>query len=442
VFADFSLDPRLQQAIDQLELTQPTPVQEQAIPLAMAGKDLLVSAATGTGKTAAFLIPIINQLLTNPPARDSGTMALILAPTRELARQVLSHCRKLCKFTHLQANVITGGAEFKYQKALLRKNPEILIATPGRILEHVTKESADFSDLQVLVLDEADRMLDMGMQEEALKIVEACNKDRQSMMLSATLKHKKIIAIAEQALNEPVTVIVNTVREQHENIIQKILLTDDVKHKERSLVHLLNEGGFSKAMVFTNTIVQANRLVGVLKYHDLRAGVLSGDLMQDERNHVMNLMRRGHIDVLVCTDVAARGLDIEGVDLIVNFDMARKGDEYIHRIGRTGRAGSEGTAIAFISPNDWNLMSSIERYLKISFERISIKGLEAKFKGPKKLKASGKAAGTKKKKLVKAGAKKETKRTQKRAEKRRRPKEKIFHDSATEEGFQPLRKKT
>jgi ATP-dependent RNA helicase SrmB len=442
VFADFSLDPRLQQAIDQQELIEPTPVQLQAIPLAMAGRDLLVTAATGTGKTAAFLIPIINQLLTDPPARDTGTVALILAPTRELARQVLSHCRKLCKFTHLQSNVITGGAEFKYQKALLRKNPEILIATPGRILEHVTKESANFSDLRVLVLDEADRMLDMGMQEEALKVVEACNKNRQSIMLSATLKHKKIMAIAEQALNEPEKVIVNTAREKHENITQKILLTDDVKHKEKSLVHLLNEAGFSKAMVFTNTIVQANRLVGVLKYHDLRAGVLSGDLMQDERNHVMNLMRRGHIDVLVCTDVAARGLDIEGVDLVVNFDMARKGDEYIHRIGRTGRAGSNGTAIAFIGLNDWNLMSSIERYLKINFERISIKGLEAKFKGPKKLKASGKAAGTKKKKQDKAGAKKETKRTQKRAEKRRRPKEKTFHDSSTEEGFQPLRKKT
>ncbi len=442
MFTDFALNERLIMALEKQRIQHPTPVQAQVIPLALKAKDLLVTAETGSGKTAAFLLPVLHRLMGNS-APDTATRALVLTPTRELARQVLAHCRKLMEFTRLRAEVITGGADSRYQRALLRKNPEILIATPGRLLEHIASGAADLSDLEFLVLDEADRMLDMGFSEDVLKVAAACSSQRQTMLLSATLKHRGIRSVADRVLSNPEVITVNTVREQHSSITQQVILADGIEHKQKLLVKLLQDSDFGKALVFTNTIVQANSLSGVLRYHQLRAGVLHGDMSQDERNEVMNQMRRGHLDVLVATDVAARGLDIQGVGLVVNFEMARSGDDYVHRIGRTGRAGEQGVAIALISANEWNLMSSIERYLRIRFERRKIAGLEAKYKGPKKLKASGKAAGSKKKKLAKkeAAKGKVRHRDKKNIGKRRAPAPKRVHDSTQEEGFTPLRKK-
>lgn len=295
-------------------------------------------------------------------------------------------------------------------------------------------------------------MLDMGFSEDVLAIASACCPDRQTLLLSATLKHRGIRGIAEQVLTEPESISINQVRDQHSSIQQQIVLADDPEHKQKLLLKLLQDAvptdkPAQKTVVFTNTIVQANKLTEYLSFHGVNVGVLHGDMLQDERNHVMNQMRRGHIDVLVATDVAARGLDVQGVGLVVNFEMARSGDDYVHRIGRTGRAGEQGVAISLISSSEWNLMSSIERYLRVSFERRKVAGLEGKYKGPKKLKASGKAAGSKKKKLAKkaeakgkgkASAKSKAKTA---AAKKRTAPSRSTHDSRQEEGFAPLRKK-
>lgn len=443
MFEDFDLHERLEMALGKEGFHEPTDVQQQVIPLALEGKDLLITAETGSGKTAAFLLPMLQKFLeTDSP--NTSTRALVLTPTRELARQVLAHCLKLKKFTHLKADVITGGAQFKYQSAILRKNPEIIIGTPGRILEHIEKGTADFTDLEMLVLDEADRMLDMGFSEDVLAIASTCQPNRQTLLLSATLKHRGIRKVADAVLRDPESVTVHSIRNKHSSIRQQIVLADDVEHKQKLLLKLLQQEEPGKAVVFTNTIVQADKVADFLRNSEVRAGVLHGDMLQDERNFVMDQMRRGHLDVLVATDVAARGLDIQGVELVVNFDMARSGDDYIHRIGRTGRAGEEGVAISFIIATEWNLMNSIERYLNISFERRKVAGLEGKYKGPKKLKSSGKAAGTKKKKQTKkATGKTAIKKpaSKSKATAAKKPATRRSFDSTEQEGFAPLRKK-
>ncbi len=395
MFSELALHERLLKALDKQGFEKPTPVQTEAVPAALKGQDLQVSAETGSGKTAAFLLPLLNRMLVDA-APNTATRALILVPTRELARQVLKHCTDLMSFTHLKAGLITGGADLKYQRAVLRKNPEILIATPGRLVEHLSQNSADLSDLEILVLDEADRMLDLGFSEDMLKITEACTADHQTLLFSATLHHKGVAEVARKVLNDAAVITLNRVQDGHSGIHQQIVLADGIKHKKQLMVRLLEKENFQKALVFTNTRDMAGQLGGLLSYHNIRAAVLHGEMEQIERNRVMDLLRRGHIDVLVATDVAARGLDVKGIELVINFDMARKGDDHVHRVGRTGRAGEQGLAISLISQSEWNLMASIERYLKLNFERRDVPGLEGVWKGPKKLKASGKAAGTRK----------------------------------------------
>ncbi|WP_211831115.1 DEAD/DEAH box helicase [Kistimonas asteriae] len=397
MFSDFSLDQRLLKALEAAGWEQPTDVQTRTIPVALTGKDLMVSAETGSGKTGAFLLPMLNRLLT--PAPNTGTRALILLPTRELARQVFNQCELLATGTGIKAGLITGGDDFKYQASLFRKNPEIIVSTPGRLVDHVKRGTTDFRDLEVLVLDEADRMLDMGFSEDVLKIAAECTfAARQTLLFSATLQKTGLKRIVTDVLREPESILVNPEREQHGNIRQQMILVDDLTFKEKLLVKLLETETFDKALVFTKTRVQAAKLEGFLRYNKLRAGVLHGEISQEERNRAMELLRNGRINVLVATDLAARGLDVQGIDLVVNFDVARRGDDHVHRIGRTGRAGQQGLAVTFVSALEWNLMASIERYLNIRFERRKIAGMEASYKGPKKVKASGKAASRKKKK--------------------------------------------
>ena len=443
MFSEFSLHERLLKAVDELGFTQPTPVQQATIPAALEQRDLMVSAATGSGKTAAFVLPILHRLLESPRKPDAGTQALILAPTRELARQIVKQCLKLGAFTTLRAGLITGGDEFKYQAALLRKNPEIVVATPGRLLEHIERRSFDGKDLQILVLDEADRMLDLGFSEDVLKIAAACRSERQTLLFSATLNHQGLGAVTSHILRAPETIALNSPREQHADIRQQIVLADHNHHKEQLLLWLLAHEPHNKVLIFTNTREWADRLGRVLVKHRHKAGVLHGDKDQNLRRRVVTQLREGHLSALVATDVAARGLDIEGVELVINFDMPRSGDEYIHRIGRTGRAGQQGIAISLIGATEWNLMSSIERYLRVQFERRAIKELAGDYKGPKKLKNSGKAAGGKKKKTdgKAAGDKgKQRLRDKKQIGKRRAPAGKSAHEMPQETGFAPLTK--
>lgn len=399
-FSQLQLHDRLLASLQRIGFDEATPVQESLIPKALKGGDLLISARTGSGKTLAFLLPTLHRILTLNPQehRDSGTMALVLVPTRELAQQVVKHCQQLTTSTGLQVASLTGGDDFKHQAAILRKNPEILVATPGRILEHLCRRAPDLSKLQVLVIDEADRMLDMGFSEDVLQIAEHCNPERQTLLLSATLERNGLRAIGQQLLQQAELIDVDPLRGQHSDIRQQIVLADDKAHKERLLIWLLQHESWRKALVFCNTRVQADQLGNSFERLEIRSAVLHGDMPQSARNRVMGLYRQGSAKVLMSTDLAARGLDIEGVDLVVNFDMARSGDDYVHRIGRTGRAGQQGLAINLVCAYEWNLAASIERYLRVKFEPRKIAELAGSYKGPKKLKKSGKAAGTKKKK--------------------------------------------
>jgi superfamily II DNA/RNA helicase len=406
LFKQFDFKSPLTKALDALSFAKPTAVQEKALPVAMSGKDLMVCAQTGSGKSAAFLLPILQRILSEP-APNSKTRALVLVPTRELARQLLKQCEALAKFTKVQAACITGGAEYKYQTAMFRKNPEIIIATPGRLIEHLQKSSDLMSDVEMLVLDEADRMLDMGFADEVISIADQCNPDHQTMLFSATLKKQGIKHVMDSVLTDAVNIVVDSFRGEHSNITQQKILADDDKHKQRLLTWILSKEEFRQAIIFTNTKVKTESLFHFLEYHSINAAVLHGDMTQDERNFVMQRMQQGTAEVLVATDVAARGLDVKKIDLVVNFDIPRSGDDYVHRIGRTGRAESNGLAISLVDTTEWNLTSSIERYLKVEMATRKIKELEGSYKGPKSLKGNGKSAGKKthKKKDAKKSAK-------------------------------------
>lgn len=435
------LDRRLQLALDALPFNTTTPVQDLVIPAALAGHDLVVSAETGSGKTLAYLVPIVQRLLTQEASREDGPQCLILVPTRELARQVLKQCRALLAKTPLQVFGITGGADFKYQKSLFRKNPEIIVATPGRLLEHCELKSTTLGSLQVLVLDEADRMLDMGFRDDVLKINGFCAGERQTIMVSATLNHRDLGTISSSLLRTPATIAVGSARQPHSAITHQVILADGQEHKDKLLIALLEQGVYNRVLVFGNKRSTASRLSGLLRYHKLRCGCLHGEMSTEERRHVMTQFNDGKISILCASDVAARGIDVKDIELVINFDLPRSGEDYLHRTGRTGRAGANGVALSLVASTDWNLMISIERYLKLDFERRSLQGQKARFSGPKKQKASGKAVGNKKKVPKSAGAKsKSRQRNQKNIGK---PAAKTKRDpTVTNDGFAPLTKKT
>lgn len=436
-FATLNLDDRLLKALAALGLQTPTPVQLAAVPPALAGHDLLVSAATGSGKTVAYLLPALARLLADRTV--GGPRALVLVPTRELARQVYKQCEKLAEFTHLRAALVTGGEDFKYQAARLRRNPELVIATPGRLLEHAQQGGADLSRVELLILDEADRMLDMGFSPDVLDLAGRCASVRQSLLLSATLNHRELAGITTKLLRDPETIAVDAARAAPAQIRQQLVLSDGDPHKRQLLLWLLANETAAKVLVFTNTRARADQLGRFLQQQELAAGVLHGEVDQNARRQTINRLREGRIRILLATDLAARGLDIEGVELVINFDMPRSGDDYNHRIGRTGRAGAEGLAITLIDAQEWNLMASVERYLGVHFERRRIPGLAGHYRGPKKLKTSGKAVGNKKKKDDKKTAK---------AAKPARPKKKPAapsqqpapYSAQQEAGFKPLTK--
>ena len=439
-FATLINHPQLLKALESLELVQATPVQEKTIPAILDNKNLLVSAKTGSGKTIAFLLPALQKILTAAPLNPVSTRILILSPTRELARQIVKITQQLCRFTSIKVAMVTGGDELKYQKALLRKNPEVLVATPGRLVEHIRHKSTDFSGLEILVLDEADRMLDMGLSEDVLAIAETCYPQRQNLLFSATLEQRGLRHLIKQVMQEQSAEEI-AIEDTDNRIQQQIVLADDDKHKEKLLLALLARSSYEKAIVFTNTKIKAAQLDGLLRYNKYSISALHGDMTQDQRKRSLDIFRLGHTRILVATDVAARGLDVEGVDLVINIDMAQSGDDYTHRIGRTGRAEKSGRAVSLIAASEWNLMSSIERYLKVSFERLTLPGLVASYTGPKKVKASGKASGTKKKKPVDTKAPvankvKVRERDKKNVGKRRAP---TANPTRTDEPINPLK---
>jgi superfamily II DNA/RNA helicase len=400
---ELPLHKQLFKALDTLGFSEATEVQSRAIPAVLEGRDVMVSAKTGSGKTAAFLLPMLDRMLRIDTPRG-GTRGLILLPTRELALQTVKTFEKLAKFTPIKCGIIIGGEAFKYQISSLRKNPEVIIATPGRLVEHLEKGSIDFHDLEFLVLDEADRMLDMGFTEDMNTIAKSCRQERQSLLFSATLKHRNFGRIAS-ILDNPVSIEVDSFKEGHSQITQQMILADDDLHKQKLILALVEEEQAEKVFVFCKTRAQCTAVGQHLAKTELKVGYLHGDISQSDRKQVLNRFRDGKLQVLVATDVAARGLDVTDVDLVINYAVAHSGDDHVHRVGRTGRAGKEGKAVMLVDRVDWNKNSSIERYLKIRFEPRSIKGLKAAYKGPDKVKKSGKAVGTKKRTSKHATAK-------------------------------------
>lgn len=403
-FASLGLSEALAGAVEAAGYTQPTPVQQRAIPAVLQGRDLMVAAQTGTGKTGGFALPVLEILFPGGhPDREHRhgprqPRVLVLTPTRELAAQVHDSFKLYARDLPLKSAVIFGGVGMNPQVQAIAKGLDVLVACPGRLLDLANQKAVDLSHVEILVLDEADRMLDMGFAEDVQRLVGECDKRQQTLLFSATSGGAALREMSAAVLRDPLHLQLNRVSELNEGTRQQIITAENTEHKEKLVHWLLANETYKKAVIFTNTRVQADRLYGRLVAEGVKAFVLHGDKDQKDRKLAIDRVKEGGVKVLVATDVAARGLDIEGLDLVINFDMPRSGDEYVHRIGRTGRAGAEGLAISLICHNDWNLMSSIERYLKQRFERRVIKGLKGSYGGPKNLKASGKAAGTKKKK--------------------------------------------
>ena len=395
MFSDIDLYPGLRTALDRLGFDQPTDVQHQAVPMALAGHDLQVCARTGTGKTLAYLVPLVQRLCQEPMTERAGALALVLAPTRELARQVFKECEALSASTPLNVMLICGGESLRFQTAALRKNPEILVATPGRLLELMDRQAADLSALRMLVLDEADRVLEMGFGEDVTRIAVACPGERQTIMVSATLTGRGIGTLTRDLLRNPL--LLDMTAEQRDPIEHCRLLSDDRHHRNQQLVWLLRHQPHERALVFANTRAATEQIFTLLRAQGMAAGVLHGDKDQQARKTTLTRFRQGAIEVLVASDVAARGIDIPEVELVINFDLPRKGDDYRHRVGRTGRAGRYGMAVSLVEPGQWNLMIDLQRYLKLQFTELQIEELPGKFRGPKKTRKSGKTVGTKKK---------------------------------------------
>jgi superfamily II DNA/RNA helicase len=376
-FENLKLDPKLLAAVVACHYKEPTDIQSQAIPVVLEGRDLMASAQTGTGKTAAFVLPAMQKLLTPATAKGRGPRVLVLTPTRELALQVTENIKQFgreCKFV---SGSVVGGMSYGPQINLLSRPLDLLVATPGRLMDHMEAGRVDFSRVEMLVLDEADRMLDMGFVDAVKKIAGATPSSRQTLLFSATLEGQ-VLKIAQQLLKSPVRIALATNSDNHASITQQVHVADDAAHKHSLLVHLLSNDGLYQAVIFTATKRGADRLAKKLVEQGHGAAALHGDMNQNQRKRAIDRMKRGEHRVLVATDVAARGLDITGVSHVINFDLPRVPEDYIHRIGRTGRGGATGIAISLVGPDDRGNLRGIERLIGRRLEPQTIPGLEPK----------------------------------------------------------------
>ncbi|MFJ4288874.1 DEAD/DEAH box helicase [Cupriavidus sp. NPDC089707] len=392
-FAKLGLDAAILRALSELNYNTPTPVQAQAIPAFLAGRDLLVSSQTGSGKTAAFMLPAIQRISempapqrsTEPAKRMKGKRPrpspaqpalLVLTPTRELALQVTEAAAKYGRnLRRIVCASILGGMPYPKQLAALAKMPDILVATPGRLLDHIDAGRIDLSALQMLVFDEADRMLDMGFADDIDAIVNATPASRQTLMFSATLD-ARIAQLASRQLRDPQRIEIAAARADQSHIEQRLHYTDDMSHKERLLDHLLRDVGLKQAIVFTATKRDADSLAERLSDTGFAAGALHGDMTQGARNRTLTALRRGNLRILVATDVAARGIDVPDITHVVNFDLPKQAEDYVHRIGRTGRAGRSGIAINLVNHGDVFQWRRIERFTNQRIDASVIEGLE------------------------------------------------------------------
>lgn len=400
-FQELGMNALIVRALTESGYTAPTSVQEQAIPAALLGRDLLVSSQTGSGKTAAFMLPALHKLAeAHRPVESAKTpnqerqsarsrggrprfeaarpKMLVLTPTRELALQVTKATEKYGSYVRfIKSASILGGMPYPKQLQLLSKNPEILVATPGRLIDHMESGKIDFSELKILVLDEADRMLDMGFIDDIEKIIDATPADRQTWLFSATLDGL-VGQMAQRITTDPVVIKIAGSSTKHENITQTIHFVDDLSHKNRLLDHLLRDQSLDQAVIFTATKRDADTIADRLNVAGFSTAALHGDMHQGARNRTLDSLRNGRIQILVATDVAARGIDVPRITHVFNYDLPKFAEDYVHRIGRTGRAGRDGVAISLVSPVQSSSVKKIERFIKQIIPVNVVEGFEPK----------------------------------------------------------------
>jgi len=430
---DLPIDQRLITSVSHLGFTETTQIQADSIPVAIAGKDLLASSKTGSGKTLAYLLPAMQRVLKSRALTRRDPRVLILTPTRELAKQVYAQLRLLVSNTSVKSILVLGGENFNDQVKAIDKDPHFIVGTPGRIVDHVKKGLLHLPGLELLILDEADRMLDLGFAEQLTAINEAANhRLRQTLMFSATLGHTEVNEFAGHLLKAPIRIAVGEENQQHSEITQRFYLADSLNQKEKLLFHFLTEEPIKQSIIFTATRVDTERLSAILIEKGMSAVALHGDLTQANRNKIMDSFSRGKDKILVTTDIASRGLDLIHVSHVFNFDMPKHTEEYIHRIGRTGRAGEQGDAISIIGPKDWDNFKKVESFVaqNISFDKVE--GINPKFKGlkpvVKKVVKAKKAVVNKKKAVVK------------KIKSNHKKQENVFHESI-DVGAAPMRRK-
>jgi superfamily II DNA/RNA helicase len=374
-FSNLSLAEPLARAVAEMGYESMTPIQAEAIPVVLTGKDVMGAAQTGTGKTAAFSLPLLQRLLkhensSTSPARHP-VRALVLLPTRELADQVAQQVKLYAKYTNLRSAVVFGGMDMKPQTLELKKGVEVLVATPGRLLDHIEAKNAVLNQVEYVVLDEADRMLDIGFLPDLQRILSYLPKERTTLLFSATFS-PEIKRLANSYLKDPITIEVARPNETASTVEQRFYSVGD-DDKRRALKQIIRQRGITQAFVFVNSKLGCARLARSLERDGLKTTALHGDKSQDERLKALAAFKAGEVDLLVATDVAARGLDIKDVPAVFNFDVPFNAEDYVHRIGRTGRAGASGLAVTFVSNSDGRLMGDLEKLLK---KKVEVEAVE------------------------------------------------------------------
>ncbi|OCG08920.1 ATP-dependent RNA helicase SrmB [Gilliamella sp. wkB178] len=382
-FSNLELDDVLIHNLQQQNINTPTVIQAQTIPVALDGKDILGSAPTGTGKTLAFLIPAVQHLLDFPRRKPGPPRILVLTPTRELAMQIAEQAKLLTATTNLSIATITGGVAYMNHAEVFSKNQDIVIATTGRLLQYIKEENFDCRAVEMLILDEADRMLDMGFAQDVETIAAETRWRKQTLLFSATLEGEGLHDFAKRILNEPVEINADPSRKERKKILQFYYRADDLTHKLALLVHLLKQPELQKTIVFVRKRERVHELVTWLHQAGISSCYLEGEMVQAKRNEAIKRISNNTVNVLVATDVAARGIDIDDVTHVINFDAPKTADVYLHRIGRTARAGKKGTAIMLVEAHDNELLKKIERYIQEPIKLRTIDELRPKTKAPK-----------------------------------------------------------
>lgn len=383
LFSELPLDHKLIKALTVQQLSETTEIQSQAIPQALLGKDILASSKTGSGKTLAYLVPAIHRVYRQKSLNKKDPRVLIVAPTRELAKQVFVELKKLIPGSSGKPALLIGGENFNDQVKLLKRYPDFVVGTPGRIADHIEDRSLFLEGLELLVLDEADRILDLGFSTQLDIINESANhRKRQTMLFSATFDHADLAQISDRILTAPHKITIDDQHGVHSEITQSFYYADDLEHKEKLIQHFLkNEVPDDQAIIFTATREDTERMATLLTAYGLISGAINGDMLQNQRNQVIQDFTSQKFRILVTTDLASRGLDIPNVRLVMNMDLPIKATEYVHRVGRTGRAGVQGRAISLVSKKDWKSYLLLKQFLTSEPEFAEVAELPAKFSG-------------------------------------------------------------